>query len=133
MLQSFGYAAPPADSAYEFAYDYAYKTFTENQKSPAAYRDQLAKGQPALIYFWYRQSPQPLLASDPSGVVSPEDPPPLVSGMSVLNLDPNGRLLQLDAMPPQLEAKPSPPAPFNGKALFAAAGLDMNRFTPAEP
>jgi len=133
MIQSFGYAAPPADRAYEFAYDYAYKTFMENHKNPTAYRNQLAKGQPALIYFWYRQSPQPLLASDPSEVVSPVDPPPLVSGMIGLNLDPNGRLLQLDAMPPQFEAEPSPPAPFDWRALFAAADLDIGRYTPAEP
>src|SRR5271169_6877812 len=78
MIQSFGYAAPPADRAYEFSYDTAYKTYAEKQGKPTAYRDQLAKGQPPLIYFWYRQTPQPLVASNPDGAVSPEDPPPVV-------------------------------------------------------
>ena len=133
MVQSFGYATPPADRAYEFTYDTAYKTYAEKRGNPAAYRDQLAKGQPPLIYFWYRQSPQPLVVSSPFGYVSFKDPPPLVSGMIGLSLDPQGRLLLLDAVPPQLEEKPSPPAVFDWKALFTAAGLDIARFAAAEP
>ena len=133
MIQSFGYAAPPADRAYKFSFDTAYQTYAEKQGKPAAYRDQLAKGQPPLIYFWYRQSPQPLVVGSPFSDVSPEDPPPIVSGMIGLSLDPQGRLLQLDAVPPQVEENPSPPAPFDWKALFTAAGLDMTRFTSAEP
>jgi hypothetical protein len=93
----------------------------------------LAKGQPPLIYFWYRQSPEPLIVSSPFSYVSPDDPPPIVSDMIGLNLDPQGRLLQLDAVPPQVEEKPSVPTPFDWKALFTAAGLDLTHFTPAEP
>jgi hypothetical protein len=132
MIQSFGYAAPPADRAYQFSFDTAYRSYAERQGKPAAYRDQLAKGQPPLIHFWYRQSPQPLVVNSPSSYVSPEDPPPMVSGMIGLSLDPQGRLLQLDAVPPQVEDNLSPPAPFDWKALFTAAGLDLTRFTPAE-
>jgi hypothetical protein len=137
MIQSFGYAAPPADRAYEFSYDTVYLTYAEKQGNPAAYWDRLAKGQPPLINFWYRQSPQPLVASSPFGAVSSDDPPPIVSGMIGLNLDTQGRLLQLDVVPPQVEENSSPPAPpLSGndwKALFTAAGLDMTRFTPGEP
>ena len=50
-----------------------------------------------------------------------------------LNLDPQGRLLQLDAVPPQVEKILPAPAPFDWKALFTAAGLDMTRFTSVEP
>jgi serine/threonine-protein kinase len=137
MIQSFGYAAPPTDRAYEFSYDTAYQAYAEKQGNPTAYRERLAKGQPPLIYFWYRQSPQPLVASDSAGSVSPVDPPPLVSGMIGLNLDPQGRVLQFDAVPPQVEESVSPPSPplpgGDWKALFTAAGLDMSRFTSAEP
>jgi len=133
MIQSFGYTAPPADRAYKFSFDTAYRTFVEKQGKPAAYRDQLAKGQPPLIHFWYRQSPQPLVVSSPFSYVSPEDPPPMVSGMIGLSLDPQGRLLQFDAVPRQVEGKSSPPAPFDWKAQFTAAGLDLARFTPVEP
>ena len=58
MIQSFGYSAPPGDRAYRFSYDLVYQAYAEKQGKPAAYRDQLAKGQPPLIYFWYRQSCQ---------------------------------------------------------------------------
>jgi hypothetical protein len=133
MIQSFGYHAPPADRAYRFSYDLVYRAYAEKQGKPAAYRDQLAKGQPPLIYFWYRQSPQPLVVSSPFDNVSPDDPPAIVPGMMGLNLDPQSRLLQLDAVPPQIEENPSAPAPFDWKALFTAAGLDLTRFTPAEP
>ena len=71
--------------------------------------------------------------SSPFSNVSPDDPPAIVPGMMGLNLDPQGRLLQLDAVPPQIEEKLSAPAPFDWKALFTAAGLDLTRFTPAEP
>jgi hypothetical protein len=50
-----------------------------------------------------------------------------------LSLDPQGRLLQLDAVPPQIEENPSAPGPFDWKALLTAAGLDLTRFTPAVP
>jgi predicted Ser/Thr protein kinase len=133
MLQTFGYVARPADRAYEFSYDAGYRNYAEKQEKPAEFRDQLAKGQPPIIYFWYRQSPQPLVARSPDGVVSPVDPPPIVSGMIGLNLDPLGRLLRLDVVPPQLEEKPSQPSTLNWQSLFTAAGLDISRFTPAEP
>jgi serine/threonine-protein kinase len=133
MIQSFGYTAPLADRAYNFSFDTAYLTYAEKQETPAAYRDQLAKGQPPAIHFWYRQSPEPLIVTTPFSYVSPEDPPPIVSEMIGLSLDPQGRLLQLDAVPPQKEEKPSAPAPFDWKALFTAAGLDLTRFTPTEP
>jgi hypothetical protein len=95
----------------------------------------LAKGQPAPIHFWYRQSPQPLIAADLSadGVVSPTQPPPIESGSISLRLDPQGRLLQLDAVPPQVEDRPASVRPPDWAALFSAAGLDVIRFQPAEP
>ena len=67
------------------------------------------------------------------GLVSRSDPPPIASGMVGLNLDPQGRLIQFDAVPPQVDKKPEPSRPGDWPGLFTAAGLDMARFTPAEP
>jgi len=50
-----------------------------------------------------------------------------------LNLDPQGRLIEFSAVPPQVEETPVPPRPADWTALFIAAGLDMTRFAPAEP
>ena len=51
------------DRAYELRFDTAYQNYAAKQGNTAAYRERLAKGQPPLIYFWYRQSPQPMVAS----------------------------------------------------------------------
>ena len=110
-IQSLGYADAPRDRAYGFRYDAAYQTYEAEQGNPAASRDRLAKGQPPLIYFWYRQSPRPLVASDSTGAVSPSDPPPIISEMIGTRLDTQGRLLQLDVLPPQVEENLSPPSP----------------------
>jgi len=140
VIQSLGYTEPPTDHAYGFLYAADYHRYAGEQKKPATYRAQLAKGQPPLIYFWYRQSPQYLeagwISEDPfatPSVVSPKNPPPTHSGMAGLNLDPQGRLIEFSAVPPQVEEMPVPPRPADWTALLTAAGLDMTRFAPAEP
>jgi serine/threonine-protein kinase len=140
VIQSLGYAEPPADHAYGFSYAEEYHRYAEKKEKLATYRAQLAKGQPPPIYFWYRQSPRYLEAGlnldEPFAVasaVSPNNPPPTQSGMIGLNLDPQGRLIEFSAVPPQVEEKPVPPRPADWAPLLAAAGLDMTRFAPAEP
>jgi len=77
----------------------------------------LATLQPPALYFWYRQSPQPLVptlfsqdgAAMP-GRVTPEDPPALLPKMALVRLDPKGRLTALQAIPPAFgEEGPLPP------------------------
>ncbi len=137
VIQSLGYTDPPADRAYGFSYAEAYQRYAEKQETPTTYRAQIAKGQPPLIYFWYRQSPQYLegpSTGDPRiPAVSASNPPPTHSGMVGLNLDPQGRLIEFSAVPPQVEESPVPPRPADWTALLTAAGLDMTRFAPAEP
>jgi hypothetical protein len=51
-----------------------------------------------------------------------------------LNLDPQGRLIEFSAVPPQVEETPvPPPRPADWNVLLTAAGLDMPRFATAEP
>jgi hypothetical protein len=134
LIRSFGYAEPPADSAYGFRIDTDYAIYAERLGNTAAYRDRLVRGEPAPIQFWYRQSPHSLVPLNyVDGLVSRSDPPPIASGMVGLNLDPQGRLIQFDAVPPQVDKKPEPSRPGDWPGLFTAAGLDMARFTPAEP
>jgi hypothetical protein len=140
VTQSLGYTEPSTDRRFGFRYDEEYHRYAETRENPATYQAQLAKGQPPLIYFWYRQSSQYLEAGsrseDPtavSSVVSPANPPPIHSGMIGVNLDPQGRLIEFSAVPPQVEDTPVPPHPADWTALLTAAGLDMTRFAPAEP
>jgi hypothetical protein len=68
------------------------------------------------------------------GVVDLKDPPPTLSGMTTVVLDPEGRLTRFEAIPPQqLEDLPPSPQPYDWKQLFTLAGIDMAQFQPAQP
>ena len=82
--------------------------------------------------FWYRQSPRPMVPKDQPDV-SQNDPAIDVPGMVYVELNASGRLIKLHALPPRVEDSKGPwPDPDWG-ALFAAAGLDMKRFTLSGP
>ncbi|HEV2764707.1 MAG TPA: hypothetical protein VGV38_17135 [Pyrinomonadaceae bacterium] len=66
--------------------------------------------------------------------VQPEDPPPLVSGMLTLSLDPQGRLAGLLAVPPQVEEPAGQTAQTpDWNTLFAEAGLNPADFRETQP
>jgi serine/threonine-protein kinase len=91
---------------------------------------------PPAVYFWARQSPRPLVPAPYSDQVTTDDPPPNISGMAEVGLDPRGRMLWLTVQPPQVEGveeheAPVPDADWN--ALFTAAELNREDFKPATP
>jgi serine/threonine-protein kinase len=134
-LRSFGYTAKPADSVWGLSYNGDYQAYSaKHQKEAEARWRQPATGQPPLVYLWYRESPLPLAAQRPShAAVTYYDPPLEQSGMLRLQTDPDGKLMNFEAVPPQVE-QPAPPAPpFDWNKLFQAAGLDRARFQTVEP
>jgi serine/threonine-protein kinase len=56
LISSFGYPAPPLDRAFGFSRDSDFQRYGERIEKPADYGAQLTAGQPALMYFWYRQA-----------------------------------------------------------------------------
>jgi hypothetical protein len=104
----------------------------ESDPSPARW-DRLAAGQPAAMYFWYRQSPRYLLPYN-GKAVTPSDPPRTISGMAGVALDTRGRLVTFYAVPPHLNDQQPPTQPgHDWSPLFAEAGLDISKFRPVEP
>ena len=98
-------------------------------------RERFASGTPAALHFWYRGSPVVMVPGHAQSRPTTDDPPLNVSGMSLVVIDPEGRLVRLSVIPPQVDsaqAGSAPPAT-NWKALFDAAGLDMSLFTAAAP
>ena len=111
-------------------------------------RERFASGTPAALHFWYRSSPTVMLPTANNSRVTQEDPPVNISGMTAMAIDPEGRLVRFNAIPPQLDP-PSPPGggfgatsspspadtsqTANWKVLFDAAGLDFASFKPAAP
>ena len=134
-LRSFGYTTRPADSAWglEYAEDYRKYAARHPAEADARWRNPSA-GQPPLVQFWYRESPQPLSAERQFHTeVDYDDPPFAQSGMLRLVTDPDGKLISFESVPPQVE-KPAPPVPpFDWNKLFQAAGLDLTQFQTTDP
>lgn len=105
--------------------------------------DFLSSGQPAVLYFWYRQSPRhlvqrenptnPFFVRDEPGLVTPTRPAPTVPGMTTICLDIRGRLIELIVVPPDRKPAPTNETPMPWKTAFDAAGLKMEAFKPVEP
>jgi serine/threonine-protein kinase len=129
LVKKLGYDAPPADSAYGMGIDRGYLNYVRSTDASASRWEKLKTGQPAAIYFWYRQSPDPFEVS--GDAVAEGAPATNVHGMKGLTLDTRGRLRSFYAVPPQLSPPAGDePAPDWG-ALFAESGLDPARFQPA--
>ena len=111
-IRGFGYTTKPADNAWGLEYTADYQKYAATHpREAAAHWDRPTAGQPPLARLWYREGPQPLAAQHSrSASVSYDDPPFEVSGMLRLQIDPDGRLLRFEAVPPQVE-DPAPPGP----------------------
>jgi predicted Ser/Thr protein kinase len=138
ILQSVGYSEPPVDTARGFYEGTGFLRYVaEHDKSKTRW-DHLETG---AFVFWYRGSPRPLAARttplfSPApirGFVWTDDPPLDAPGMTLVSLNPLGRLTQLIAVPPLVETQGSPASSPDWGPLFAAAGLDLSKWPPAQP
>jgi len=142
MVRQLGYTLAPVDTAYDMSYRDDYLEYLDHAGGEHPDWDAVFKSRPAVLNFWQRGSPDYLVATQMKsfplivlGVVDLEDPPPTLSGMTAVTLDPEGRLVRFEAIPPQ-HTKNEPPAslqPYEWKQLFTLAGLDMAQFQPAAP
>ena len=143
IISRFGYQGRPADSAFGVDIDGDFLATVENDK-PHPDWDKVLATRPSLFQYWYRQSPEALVAFEPGdnlrapGIVRENDPPTVISGMVNLELDPQGRLTYFQAIPPQKltttgDAAKSPTAALDWDVLCNAAGLDLAKLQPSEP
>ncbi len=136
ILQSIGYSDPPVDTATGFYEGNEFLRYVREHDKSKARWDNLETG---AFVFWYRSSPRPMATrlTFPSapvyGSVWTDDPPLDVSGMTLLQLNPRGALMQLIVVPPQVEDKASVPAAPDWTPLFSAAGLDPSKWTASQP
>src|SRR5271157_3034058 len=135
LIKGFGYAARPGDTAWGLEYDGDYRDYLKKHPKEAAARwKNPAAGQPPLVTFWYRQGPRPMAAAWHFNVtVNYDDPPFEMSGMLRLRSDPDGKLQEFEAVPPQVEAPAPPSGAFDWAKLFQFAGLEQSRFQPTDP
>jgi eukaryotic-like serine/threonine-protein kinase len=121
---------PGVDSAYGFM---PANSLSYIGKHPEfGIRERLAAGQPAALHFWYRGSPTVMIPHNSEPRVTQDDPVFNISGMTLVVLDPEGRLVRMAAVPPQADAGWTPQSA-DFKPLFDAAGLDMRAYTSVPP
>jgi serine/threonine-protein kinase len=141
VVHQLGYSTPPVDTATGMDYDNDYLEHLDHAGGEHPDWNAVLRHRPSILNFWRRQSPDDLVATEihdsllTPGLVSPDDPSPILSGMSDVVLDPQGHLVRFSAIPPQKdEAAPSAqPQPYDWKQLFDLAGLDISQFHPTEP
>jgi serine/threonine protein kinase len=139
IIARLGYSERPVDSASGLDYDNDFNDSVEKNEKPHPNWGAVLADRPSLLRFWYRQSPDQMMATGfqdqllNPGIVGRDDPPPTLSGMINLELDPQGRLTFLQAIPPQKETSSAVAAAIDWNPLFAAAGLDPTKFQKAEP
>src|SRR6185503_17865494 len=76
--------------------------------------ERLRSGDPATLHFWYRGSPVVMVPTGDQDRVSQTDPPMTVARMSMVQVDPDGRLVSMAVVPPQVDP-PAPPKPQSGE------------------
>jgi hypothetical protein len=140
FIREFGYADAPADFGSGFFYRGYLADYVLHHDSSAGRWEKIRAGIPSVGGYWYRQSPQDLFPERMYGdgfagdVVTRDDPAPDMSGMVSVELDAQGRLTSLEAVPPQQDVAASGPAkPVDWSALFAAAGLGLSQFHAVAP
>jgi len=131
LVKKFGYTAPVFDSAHGMRIDEGLLSYIhDNDPSPSRWQ-KINDGQPAAIYFWYRQSPRPFDVTDGSGVME-DQPASDLAGMITLTVDTLGRLRSFHAVPPAKSSTTDAGAT-DWSLLFSESGLDQTRFQPVAP
>lgn len=133
LLKRFSDAPAAADIDFGINEDLGYMRYAKQHAITAESFRRFQTAQPLYLYFWYRQSPRPLEAGT-STMVSLTDPPLTFSGMANVILDMRGRLVEMQVVPRQVDARREPMATTrraDWAALFAEAGLDISAFTPS--
>jgi hypothetical protein len=136
ILKTFGYSDPPVDTAMGFSEGKEFLRYITQHDQSKTRWDNLDDG---AFSFWYRGSPRPLVTtnsdqSDPMvGTVWTDDPPLDITGMTLVELNPLGRLRHFVAVPPQVDTQSSGAPSPDWAPLFAAAGLDPAQWQSTTP
>jgi serine/threonine-protein kinase len=134
ISRKLGYTDGVTDTAWGFSVDGEYLRYARDHGDGAAIRERLRGGRPASLRFWYRTSPRRMVPVGTEERVTGDNPPLEVPGMRAVLIDTSGRLVEFQAVPPQIETgAPSPQEFTNWEALFEAADLPLQDFRTVAP
>jgi predicted Ser/Thr protein kinase len=135
LLSHLGYPDKPVDWVGWYAADM--DSFAASFQTGPGWDQKVRDGTFPTICYSYREAPQPFAPGAVSpddqtkydGFVSWDNPSRFLPGMAGLRLDPQGRLLEMYAIPPRHDPSGSSPSGDEWQPrLFAAAGLDYRQF-----
>ena len=126
MLERLGYPEAPYDSVYGWMFrrDYVDRAAGSGSAEPRA---MLPGGRTGTVNFWYRTSPVPIVSAIVNPLPTTTDPPFVTAGMRMVYLDPNARLVEFQALSPQVDDGVAGPPP-DWTPLFEFAGLSRSAF-----
>src|SRR5271156_1644683 len=141
IVSQLGYTEKQADTAVDFIDGKDFLNYVEENDKPHPRWDEVLSGRPAPLQFSYRQSAQFMMGIDfhdstlTPGMVTEDDPPPILSGMVNLTMDPRGRLTFFQAIPAQVQSENADThvQAVDWNVLFREAGLDATQFKTTEP
>ena len=139
ITQELGYSNRPVDSAYDFRWNEDMIEYAQSHDGKKVNWAKLAQERPSILTFWYRQSQSALTGQGfkddklTPGIVNDGDPPNTESGMVKVVLDPQGRLLNFEAIPDQRLKSISRNESFDWTRVFKQAQLDPALFREAQP
>jgi serine/threonine-protein kinase len=131
VLETAGYPSRAAGIHWEYSLDDDLIGYSIEHPEGTGSADVFTES-PGVLRFNFRTSPRPLSPLNPVAVVSMDDPPFEISGMTEIVLDASGRLLGFEAVPPQKDNGAEPAMP-DWAALFKLAALDQSSFQTAQP
>jgi len=131
VLANIGLEGRPADAAHGFlSYADVLEHVAQTDSGPDRW-DSLGKAGPSVYYYWYRESPWPLVPkSITSGRVTADDPPPISPGMADVRMDAYGNLARLQVVRPLENDHYGSSDPTDWAPLFKAAALDTALLKP---
>ena len=132
IRRQLGWTDAPRDEWSEFARDYARMKYVADHEPSTIWRREFRdRGLPWLLRM--RSSPRPLLPASAGSFPSGDDPPMSVTGMTLTEIDLEGRLRTFLGIPPERESAPPVVRPVDWSPLFTAAALDTAQFTEVAP
>ncbi len=132
-IAAIGYTTPPVDTASGFGWsEAAVRQIVRDDTSPNRWT-RLRTAVPPAAYFWYRESPVPLVPISGVGRTGSFNPPMTAAGMVFVRLDPAGHLFVFMAVPPDYSESSGPWKEPDWRTLFGLAGLNPAEFQPTAP
>ena len=131
IAAEFGYPNRPLDRVFGFCYSRIYlQARSSPEAEPVTWTGMYLRYREAPVYL----SPVRFFADGMVvGWAAGYDPQRFRSGSIDLNLDPQGRLLAFDAVPPEVYDAGEKPQPVDWNAVLRRAGLDPALFKATEP